>query len=97
MEEQIISSLLVCRTTDKIWRENRRRVVGKAVGSYTVGGLLEITALDIELLPFLSKTSLVTTSIHLVQPERMATMKYSAGVYFKSYILYAMYSSPGNT
>lgn len=64
MKEQIISSLFVCHTADKIWRENRR-VVGKAVGSYTVGGLLVITVHDIEILPFLSKTSLVTTCVNL--------------------------------
>lgn len=84
MEEQIISSLFVCHTADKIGRENRRRVVGKAVGSYTVGGLLVITAHDLGILPFLSKTSLATTCTHLVQPRKMASMKYSADVHFKS-------------
>lgn len=64
MKERIISSLFVCHTADKIWRENRR-VVGKAVGSYTVGGLLVITVHDIEILPFLSKISLVTTCMNL--------------------------------
>lgn len=55
MEEQIISSLFVCHTADKIWGENRR-VIGKAVGSYTVGGLLVLIACD-RILLFLSKTS----------------------------------------
>lgn len=61
-----------------------RKVVGKAVGFYTVGGLLVITAHGIEFLPFLSKTSLVTSYIHLVQFGRTTIIKYSAGVHFKS-------------
>lgn len=66
MEEQIISNLFVCHTADKIWIDNRRRAVGKAVRFHTAGDLLVITAHGTELLPFLSKTSLIRSYMHLV-------------------------------
>lgn len=52
MEEQIISNLFVCHTADKIWIDNRRRAVGKAVRFHTAGDLLVITAHGTELYAF---------------------------------------------